>query len=142
MQFTSPEADKILYIKWKIDRGSFVRWWWSSFLCTYVPTYPHYCTVLQYRNFLKILSDDFAHALSSGLTSKMPRRRTLLRLTAKETAHVNARSLQSFLWVIVNEFMSSIVCTNAEGRLLESTEERRRITQLIVVANYEMRWTR
>ena len=87
---------------------------------------PHYCTVLQYRNFLKILSDDFAHALSSGLTSKMPRRRTLLRLTAKETAHVNARSLQSFLWVIVNEFMSSIVCTNAEGRLLESTEERRR----------------
>jgi len=98
--------------------------------------------VLQYRNFLKILSDDFAHALSSGLTSKMPRRRTLLRLTAKETAHVNARSLQSFLWVIVNEFMSSIVCTNAEGRLLESTEERRRITQLIVVANYEMRWTR
>jgi len=50
--------------------------------------------------------------------------------------------------VIVNEFMSSIVSTNAEGRLLESAEERRgeeqrsRITQLIVVANYEMRWTR
>ena len=81
--------------------------------------------VLQYRNFLKILSDDFAHALSSGLTSKMPRRRTPLRLTAKETAHVNARSLQSFLWVIVNEFMCSIVSTNAEGRLLESAEERR-----------------
>jgi hypothetical protein len=27
--------------------------------------------------------------------------------------------------VIVNEFMSSIVSTNAEGRLLESAEERR-----------------
>ena len=45
--------------------------------------------------------------------------------------------------MFVNEFMSSIVSTNAEGRLLESAEERRsRITQLIVVANYEMRWTR
>ena len=61
---------------------------------------------------------------------------------AKETAHVNAISYQSFLWVFVNEFMSSIVSTNAEGRLLESAEERSRITQLIVVANYEMRWTR
>ena len=124
------------------NRPWFVRSFVGGGRLFYVPTYLHYCTVLQYRNFLKILSDDFAHALSSGLTSKMPRRRTLLRLTAKETAHVNARSLQSFLWVIVNEFMSSIVCTNAEGRLLESTEERRRITQLIVVANYEMRWTR
>ena len=38
--------------------------------------------------------------------------------------------------------MSSIVSTNAEGRLLESAEERSRITQLIVVANYKMRWTR
>jgi len=78
--------DTILYcilnaIWWFVVRGS-----WSSFFM-YLQYY-----VLQYRNFLKILSDDFAHALSSGLTSKMPRRRTLLRLTAKETAHVNAIS--------------------------------------------------
>jgi hypothetical protein len=43
---------------------------------------------------------------------------------AKEAAHVNAISYQSFLWVFVNEFMSRIVSTNAEGRLLESAEER------------------
>ena len=30
----------ILYIKWKIDRGSFVRSWWSSFFM-----YLQYCTV-------------------------------------------------------------------------------------------------
>jgi len=80
------EFQTILYrilnaIWWFVVRGS-----WSSFFM-YLQYY-----VLQYRNFLKILSDDFAHALSSGLTSKMPRRRTLLRLTAKETAHVNAIS--------------------------------------------------
>jgi len=72
--------------KIKDGKSTVVRGWWSSFLL-YL-----YSTVLQYRNFLKILSDDSAHALSSGLTSKMPRRRTLLRLTAKETAHVNAIS--------------------------------------------------
>jgi len=82
-----------------------------------------------------------SHALSSGLTSKNASKKNSPQ-AAKGTAHVNAISYQSFLWVFVNEFMSSIVSTNAEGRLLESAEERSRITQLIVVANYEMRWTR
>ena len=109
---------KILYIKWNlVVRGSWFVVRGRRFLCTY-------STTVQ-----KLFENSFRRFRSRSLqriSSKMPRRRTLLRLTAKETAHVNARSLQSFLWVIVNEFMSSIVCTNAEGRLLESTEERRR----------------
>ena len=91
--------------------------------------YLQYCTTTVLQYVQKLFENSFRRFRSRSLqriSSKMPRRRTLLRLTAKETAHVNARSLQSFLWVIVNEFMSSIVCTNAEGRLLESTEERRR----------------
>ena len=105
----------------------------------YVPT------VLQYSTVQKLFENSFrrfrsrSHALSSGLTSKNAAKKNSPQ-AAKETAHVNAISYQSFLWV--NEFMSSIVSTNAEGRLLESAEERSRITQLIVVANYEMRWTR
>jgi len=100
-----------------VVRGSWFVVRGRRFLCTY-------STTVQ-----KLFENSFRRFRSRSLqriSSKMPRRRTLLRLTAKETAHVNARSLQSFLWVIVNEFMSSIVCTNAEGRLLESTEERRR----------------
>jgi len=65
-----------------VVRGS----WWSSFFM-----YLQYCTVLQYRNFLKIISDDFAHALSSGLSSKNASKKNSPQ-TAKETAHVNAIS--------------------------------------------------
>jgi len=44
---------------WFVVRGS-----WFVVVVFYVPT------VLQYRNFLKILSEDFAHALSSGFLQK------------------------------------------------------------------------
>ena len=46
-------------IWWFVVRGS-----WFVVVVFYVPT------VLQYRNFLKILSEDFAHALSSGFLQK------------------------------------------------------------------------
>jgi hypothetical protein len=127
---------KILYIKWNFVRGSFV-----VVVVFYVPTIQYSTTaqILFENSFRRFRSR--AHALSSGSTSKNASKNNSPQ-AAKETAHVNAISYQSFLWVFVNEFMSSIVSTNAEGRLLESAEERSRITQLIVVANYKMRWTR
>ena len=131
---------KSFYLKWNFVRGS-----WSSFFMFvfYVPTVLQYSTVqtLFENSFRRFRSRSHAqsHALSSGLTSKNASKKNSPQ-AAKGTAHVNAISYQSFLWV--NEFMSSIVSTNAEGRLLESAEERSRITQLIVVAYYEMRWTR
>jgi len=116
-------------------------WWFVVVVVFVVPTIQYSTTVqkLFENSFRRFRSR--SHALSSGLTSKNASKKNSPQ-AAKETAHVNAISYQSFLWVFVNEFMSSIVSTNAEGRLLESAEERSRITQLIVVANYEMRWTR
>ena len=57
----------ILYLKWNLV----VRWLVVVvFLCTYSTVLLLYYST--YRNFLKILSDDFAHALflASGLTSE------------------------------------------------------------------------
>ena len=56
----SLQLGSILYIKCNlVVRGS-----WFVVVVFYVPT------VLQYRNFLKIISEDFAHALSSGFLQK------------------------------------------------------------------------
>ena len=60
---------------------------WFVVVVFYVPTGLY----LQYRYFLKIISDDFAHALSSGLTSKNASKKNSPQ-AAKETAHVNAIS--------------------------------------------------
>ena len=65
--FQKKNASNILYLKWNLV----VRWLVVVvFLCTYSTVLLLYYST--YRNFLKILSDDFAHALflASGLTSE------------------------------------------------------------------------
>ena len=121
----------VLYIKWNlVVRGS-----WFVVVVFYVPTVLRTTVQKLFENSFRRFRSRSLQRIDFKNASKKNSPQA-----AKGTAHVNAISYQSFLWV--NEFMSSIVSTNAEGRLLESTEERSRITQLIVVANYEMRWTR
>ena len=88
-------------------RSWFVRW------C------PPFLFVLYYyysTNFLKFFPTiSLTLSLSSGLTSE-----NVSKKNSPQEAHVNARSKQSTLWEIVNEFTNSIVSTNAQGRLLKN----------------------
>ena len=78
---------------------------------------PPFFFVLYYStNFLKFFTTiSLTLSLSSGLTSE-----NVSKENSPQEAHVNARSKQSTLWEIVNEFTSSIVSTNAQGRLLKN----------------------
>ena len=88
-------------------RSWFVRW------C------PPFLFVLYYyysTNFLKFFPTiSLTLSLSSGLTSE-----NVSKKNSPQEAHVNARSKQSTLWEIVNEFTNSIVSSNAQGRLLKN----------------------
>ena len=89
---------------------SFVRWC-PPFLFVLTD-----CTTYS-TNFLKIFPPISLtlSLLSSGLTSE-----DVSKKNSPQEAHVNARSKQSTLWEIVNEFTNSIVSTYAQGRLLKN----------------------
>jgi len=95
----------------------FRSWFVRSFVRSLVRWCPPFLFVLHYStNFLKFFPPiSLTLSLSSGLTSE-----NVSKKNSPQEAHVNARSKQSTLWEIVNEFTNSIVITYAQGRLLKN----------------------